>query len=380
MRAPGWMLPAVIGALAAGCSTGCTTSTPGDSSSPPASPGASTSSAPAVPPPDPLPANSPEAIKPPPPSVPRGPVSVTLVGDLMLTRGVPDASDALAPMSPRLRNADLTVGNLEMTLSTDGAPTQGDDSFGSGPAVLGPLRRAGFDALSLANNHSGDYGRRAMLDTVARIRESPIVPFGVGRDLVAASRPAYLRVGGTTFALLGFNAIGETPRATSTDAGALGVRMPPRTGPLVRADLAHLARVIRQADRQADAVIVLPHWGTQYTHEPEPIQRAVSRRLVAAGADLVVGGHPHWVQGVESVRGVPVVHSLGNFVFDMDFMAETMQGIVLETTWRGGELRRIRFVPYAMTPGTFAPRVVRGARAEEILADLRGTSSGRWAP
>ncbi len=308
------------------------------------------------------------------------PVTVTVVGDLMLTRGVPDAAAALAPMAQRLRRADLTVGNLEMTLSTAGAPTQGNDSFGAGPGVLRPLRRAGFDALSMANNHLGDYGERAMLDTVATLRESPIAPFGVGRDRAAASRPAYVDAGGTTVALIGFNAIGETPRATPDAAGALSIRMPPRTGPLVPADLDHVARVIRRADRRADVVIVLPHWGTQYTHEPEPIQRRVARRLVMAGADLVVGGHPHWVQGVESVRGVPVVHSLGNFVFDMDFMTETMEGVVLETTWRGDELRRVRFVPYVMDPGSFAPRVVRGPRARSILADVRRTSSGRWSP
>lgn len=316
----------------------------------------------------------------PEPSEPPEPVTVTVVGDLMLTRGVPDAAAALAPMSQRLRRADLTVGNLEMTLSTDGAPTQGNDSFGAGPGVLRPLQRAGFDALSMANNHLGDFGERAMLDTVATLRDSAIAPFGVGRDRAAASRPAYVDAGDTRFALVGFNAIGETPRATPDSAGALSVRMPPRTGPLVPADLDHVARVIRRADRRADAVIVLPHWGTQYTHEPEPIQRRVARRLVAAGADLVVGGHPHWVQGVESVRGVPVVHSLGNFVFDMDFMVETMEGVVLETRWRDGELQRVRFVPYVMDPGSFAPRVVRGGRAQEILGDVRRTSSGQWAP
>jgi poly-gamma-glutamate capsule biosynthesis protein CapA/YwtB (metallophosphatase superfamily) len=307
-------------------------------------------------------------------------VTLTVVGDLMLTRGVPDAAAALAPMTPRLRRADVTVGNLEMTLSTDGSPTQGSDSFGAGPGVLRPLERAGFDALSLANNHLGDYGERAMLATVATLRDSAIAPFGTDRDRAAAGEPAYVEAGGTRFAFVGFNAIGETPRATPRSAGALSVRMPPRTGPLVPSDLDHVAGVVRRAGRSADVVVVLPHWGTQYTHRPEPIQHRVARRLVAAGADLVVGGHPHWVQGVEDVGGVPVVHSLGNFVFDMDFMTQTMEGVVLETTWSDGELTRFRLVPYAMDPGSFAPRVVRGARAEAILDDVRSTSSGRWSP
>ncbi|TYL49768.1 CapA family protein [Nocardioides sp. BGMRC 2183] len=311
-------------------------------------------------------------------------VTITVAGDLMLVRGVPDPAAALAPMRDRLRSADLTVGNLESTLSTAGAPTQGGDSFGADAGLIPVLRRAGFDAVSLANNHAGDFGTAALVETVDLLAASPVTPFGAGADIDAAARPAVLESGGTSYAFVGFNAIGETPRATATDPGALSVRMPPRTGPFVPADLDRVARTIRRADRIADAVVVLPHWGTQYTHAPEPIQRTVARRLVAAGADLVVGGHPHWVQGVDAVvrngRAVPVLHSLGNFVFDMEFhLPQTQQGVLLESTWWGAELKAIRLVPYAMDPGSFAPRVVTGATATAILADVRSTSTGPYA-
>ncbi len=189
---------------------------------------------------------------------------------------------------------------------------------------------------------------------------------------------------GTTYAFLGFNAIGETPRATASSPGALSVRMPPRTGPLVEADLARVEGAVRAAQRRVDVVVVLPHWGTQYTHLPEPVQRTVSRRLVAAGADLVVGGHPHWVQGMDAVGGVPIAHSLGNFVFDMDripdpgggFMTETMEGVVLEATFWGAELKAVGLLPYRMDDHTFAPRRVRGA---DVLADVWSTSDGPFA-
>ena len=214
---------------------------------------------------------------------------VTITGDLMLVRGVPDAAAALAPMAPLLRRADLTIGNLESTLSRAGAPTQGDDSFGGDASLVRLLRGAGFDAVSLANNHAGDFGPRALVETVDLLASSPVAPFGAGPDLRAASRPVVLEAGGTRFAFVGFNAIGETPAATPRVPGALSVRMPPRTGPFVPADLDRVARIVERADRRADAVVVLPHWGTQYTHRPEPIQRRVARGLVAAGADLVVG-------------------------------------------------------------------------------------------
>ncbi len=314
-------------------------------------------------------------------------VTVAVVGDVMLVRGVSAPAAALAPMSGLLRAADLTVGNLESTLSLDGEPgalgQSVSDSFGATPALLRPLARAGFDAVSLANNHTGDYGVGALEDTVRVTADGPVLGFGAG-TLDEAMVPLVLQADGVRLAFLGFNAIGETPRATATDVGALSVRMPPRTGPaLVEADLRIVERSIRAADRVADAVVVLPHWGDQYTHQPEPVQRVVARRLVEAGADLVVGGHPHWVQGVDAVDDVPVAHSLGNFVFDMGpangFPEQTRQGVVLESTWWGGELKAVRLVPYLMDPVSFAPGVVRGDEAADILGDVWSTSTGPFS-
>ncbi|WP_322937196.1 CapA family protein [Nocardioides bizhenqiangii] len=304
-------------------------------------------------------------------------ITVAVAGDVMLVRNVPDAAASLAPMTPLLRRADLTVGNLESTLSTDGQPTQGSDSFGGSPALVPLLRQAGFDAVSLANNHTGDFGPVALVETVDVLADSAVVPFGAGATLREASLPAVLEAGGTRFAFLGFNAIGETPAATPTGPGALSVRMPPRTGPLVPADLDRVVRLVRRADRQADAVVVLPHWGEQYTHRPWPVQREVARELVAAGADLVVGGHPHWVQGADAIDGVPVLHSLGNFVFDMYWQPpQVREGVVLEATWWGDELKAVRLVPYAMEVGPYAPRPVSGRRAADILDDVWSASTG----
>jgi poly-gamma-glutamate capsule biosynthesis protein CapA/YwtB (metallophosphatase superfamily) len=304
-------------------------------------------------------------------------ITLTVVGDLMLSRGVaaahPDPTTTLRGLQPLLRGADVTVGNLESTLSTAGAPTQGGDSFGASPKVLGGLRRAGFDVLSLANNHTGDYGEAALVQTVEAFEGSGIRAFGAGRDLAQATRPAIIERDGITVGFLGFNAIGETPQAAPGRPGALSVRMPPRTGPLDRGDLGHVLRAIRRLDARVDAVVVLPHWGTQYTHIPDPIQRTVGRRLVDAGADLVVGGHPHWVQGLERHRGVTIAHSLGNAVFDMDFAEQTMEGVVLTATVSAHGIVDIDLAPYRMD-ASFAPHLVHGAAARAILGDVR---SGR---
>lgn len=300
----------------------------------------------------------------------------------MLGRGVAVPGAPAGPLrflASRIRSADLAVGNLESTLSDDGPPQQpGDDSFAAPPGTLPGLQRLGFDAMSLANNHLGDFGVPVMLDAVDRFRASRIAPFGAGADRATASRPAVLEHEGVRFGFVGFNAIGETPMATSGSPGVLSVRMPPRTGPLQQSDLRHVTRLVRRLDRRVDVVVVLPHWGTQYVHTPDPIQSRVARALVRAGADLVVGGHPHVVQGLETIGGAVVAHSLGNLVFDMDFRQDTMEGITLTASFRGGTLVDVELGPYRMG-ADFAPRPVTGAAAERILADVRAHSRGRFA-
>jgi poly-gamma-glutamate synthesis protein (capsule biosynthesis protein) len=311
-------------------------------------------------------------------------VTLSVVGDVMLGRRVgqrmAEASDFAAPLRPtarRLAAADLTIGNLESTLSTRGSPTQGGDSFAADPRVAAGLRLAGFDVLGLANNHVGDWGSRALTDTVDAVREMGILPVGAGANLATARRPVVVDVGDTTVGILAADSIGESPAAGGGHPGTNRLNMPPRTGPLDERQLARLlADVARLRDR-VDLLVVMTHWGTQYTHRPEPSQHRVGRALVDAGADLVVGGHPHWVQGIEVVdgdrRGL-IVHSLGNFVFDMDFMQRTREGVVLEAVLWDGELKALEPVPYVIGPD-FAPRLVRGGRAEDVLAPFRRTSS-----
>lgn len=305
-------------------------------------------------------------------------MTVTVVGDVMLGRrvgrvaaGRGDPVAPLRPMAAQLAAADLTVANLESTLSRAGSPRQGGDSFAAPPAAAVGLAELGFDVLSLANNHSGDFGRDALLRTVHRVRVAGIAPLGAGANSRAAWRPVVVERDGVRIGLLAFNAIGETFRAGRRSPGAASLSMQPRTGDVVPTELARLQERVRRLAARADVVIVLPHWGDQYTHRPVRDQRVVGRALIDAGASVVVGSHPHWVQDVQRHRGRFVVHSLGNFVFDMDFMRQTQEGVVLTMTFRAGALTRARLSPYVI--GTdFAPRPVTGTRAAAILSGLRG--------
>ncbi|NLE97111.1 MAG: CapA family protein [Propionibacterium sp.] len=308
--------------------------------------------------------------------------TVTIVGDIMLGRrvGAGIVDDPAAPFRPfaeRLSAADVTIGNFESTLSDNGQPIQGGDSFAADPAVLEGLRLAGFDAVSLANNHMGDFGDVAMAESFAIFDDAGIDYFGGGPDLDAARAPWIVEDDGVSVGFIGTESIGEAPGATADSGGTNRLNMPPRTGPLDEEALDRIAGDIAALDEQVDTVIVVPHWGAQYTHAPEPIQHDVAARFAEAGADLVIGGHPHWVQGWEVIGETTVVHSLGNFIFDMDFNREVQEGVFVEIVLWDGEVKAMAPVPYVIDD--HIPRPAEPEEAAKILADMRSTSTGPYA-
>jgi poly-gamma-glutamate synthesis protein (capsule biosynthesis protein) len=309
--------------------------------------------------------------------------TLTAVGDIMLGRRVAarhpnDPNEPLQPLSKLLASADITVGNVESTLSRDGSPTQGGDSFAASPRVLSGLKRSGFDVIQVANNHLGDYGDKALRETLRRYHDAGLPTVGAGRNLGEARRPVIVERDGIKVGFLATESIGETPAATRTRAGTNRLDMPPRTGPLDRAALKRITGDIAALAKRVDTVVVLSHWGTQYTHRPEASQRTAARAFADAGADLIIGGHPHWVQGMQQFGSTPVIYCLGNFVFDMDFQTKTNEGVILEAVLWGGQVKAVEPVPYVIDR-TFTPRLVRGERAQRILDDLWRSSRGPWA-
>ncbi len=250
-------------------------------------------------------------------------VRLVFAGDVMLADGpgqlVAAGGDPLAPFAPVLADADYRIANLECAVSAGGAALPNKRyTFRADPRVTGILKGR-FDALGVANNHSGDFGKDAFLDTLAHLDRAGLGHFGGGRNLAEAHAPLWIERKGLRIAVLGYNEF--KPR--SFEAG------PAHPGIAWSEDAQVIADI--RAARRAGADIVIPfmHWGWEYDEAPSLRQRELAHRMIEAGADVVVGGHPHVVQDAELYRGRLIVYSLGNFVFDGFEAPEARQGWLL---------------------------------------------------
>lgn len=238
------------------------------------------------------------------------PLRLLFAGDVMLADGpgrlIAAGGDPLAPFAGLLARADYRIGNLECAVARGGAADpEKIYSFRADPAALRVLQGR-FDAVSVANNHAGDFGRAAFVETLDHVAAAGLAAFGGGRNLAEAHRPLWIARKGLKIAVLGYNEF--LPRRF--EAG-------PDWPGLAWSEDDLVVDAIRAA-RAAGADLVIPfmHWGWEFEPRAGERQRRLARRMIDAGADAVVGGHPHVVQDVETYRGKPVIYSLGNFVFD----------------------------------------------------------------
>lgn len=267
--------------------------------------------------------------------------TMLFVGDMMFDRSIAriinERQDPRTPfehIASWLRSADVAVGNLEGPISDAGQRQGSIYSFRFAPtSTLEALRFAGFDILTLANNHIWDYGRRAALDTLALLRGASIDAVGFGHNEDEANAPVIKKVAGATVAFLGFTDFyGESARATLTSPGLSF---------LEETKIREQVRATRLRG-DIDLIVVSLHWGEEYKTQANERQRRFARELIDDGADLIVGHHPHVAQEVESytvpsMSGHPgrtgwVAYSLGNFIFDQNFSPDTRHGVILRVT------------------------------------------------
>lgn len=283
-------------------------------------------------------------------------VSLVFTGDIMLARAVErttverGTSWPFEELGELFAGADLTIGNLESTVrSQPRFEVVNEMSFDITPSSLEAVRNAGFTHVSLANNHTDDFGQATTDDTRRLVQEASLVPFGdpyASEDFIARETVNGLRV-----SLIGFHAFGDSLEA--------------------------VAAAVADESKIGQFVIVFPHWGPEYQTQPGTAQIEAAQTLVKAGAGLIVGSHPHVIQTVDVIDGVPVIYSLGNFLFDQDFSDATMLGltarVIVSAETIDIDLRPVRIVGRQTIP-------VSATETAAILTELGLPSDGLSVP
>jgi poly-gamma-glutamate capsule biosynthesis protein CapA/YwtB (metallophosphatase superfamily) len=288
-------------------------------------------------------------------------------GDVLGDRGVGAFMDAhggpavFAKVKPYLEKAQLAFVNLECPISDLGTRKAGKQYTFRGRAVLTEgLVSAGIDVVSMANNHVLDYGQAAFKDTLLRLNAAGIAHAGAGLDSTAAATPALLITPAGTVAVLAFTEIIPSDFAATADQGGINPVTPDRKRMLAS---------IKAAAAKADFVVVSIHWGIEYTGQANSVQRVLAHQVIDAGADVILGHHPHVIQGIEVYRDRLIAYSLGDFVFD-HYSRQTGEAFVLQITLPRTGPPSVNVVPVYLNDQSGVPTPVSGEEADVILGRL----------
>ena len=281
-------------------------------------------------------------------------VSVIFVGDIMLSRAIgsimekrQDWTHPFLLMKDFLTAPDLTVGNLEGPISERGTKVGSIYSFRADKRSVEGLSFAGFDVVSLANNHIWDYGEEAFLDTLDIVSSRQISYMGGGKTFEEAHTPVIKNIRGTKIAFLGYTNL--LPSFLFKEGAAPSVAFP---------DKEQMTLDIKKAKESADIVVVSFHAGEEYTPVHNAYQETIAHAAVDAGAHLVIGHHPHVIQDVEVYKGAYIAYSLGNFVFDQNFSPETGKGLVVKVNIKDKKI--VAFEPHEVNfNATYQPFLKR---------------------
>jgi poly-gamma-glutamate capsule biosynthesis protein CapA/YwtB (metallophosphatase superfamily) len=282
-----------------------------------------------------------------------------------------DPATAFGPVSPVLSAADIAMVNLETAVTTRGTPEPKEYHFRAPPSAFAALGSAGVDVVTLANNHSLDYGPVGLADTLAAATV-PVV--GAGASAAAAYAPWITTVKGVRFAFLGFSQITElasTWAATDT-----------RPGIAMALDFSLALAAIRAARAAADVVVVYMHWGQEYRECPLALQTSFAAAAAEAGAALIVGTHAHVMQGDGWLGHSFVAYGLSNFVWWWNDAQSNDTG-VLRVTLAGSTITGTEFLPAYISRTTGQPIPSTGEEAARISAEhaaLRGCTGLASAP
>jgi len=298
-------------------------------------------------------------------------VTFVAVGDIMLGRhigkvisrkGNPSPFEKIRPV---LQKSDILFGNLESVIGENYTVPNFQDkpyNFIAHPRVVGILKGAGFSVLSLANNHAMDFGAGALSETRRLLKEQGIADFGAGTNINDARRPTELSRGGLRFGFLGYGVAHSREAYATTQRAGLA--------PFV---MEEIQQDIQDLRKRVDVLIVSLHWGIEYETAPSGQQRAEAHQIIDWGADMIIGHHPHVLQGVELYKGKLIAYSLGNFLFDQKHNG-TGRGAMLVCSFRKNAPYSAEIVPLDRYHSYF-PMIATGEAAEHILKEMKAMSA-----
>ena len=296
-------------------------------------------------------------------------ISLIAVGDISYSRGVERIIKKKANLyypflkiANYLKTADVVFGNLETPITSGPEMPNFSISFRSNPGTEQALKQANFSILSLANNHIPDFGPQGLLNTLRYLEKANIKYAGAGENNLAANKPVYITRKGIKLAFLAYNDPSVVPSYYEAKPGQPGtafMRLEPMTQTI---------RSIKTS-AAADFIIVSMHAGVEYAYEPNQSQIKFAHAAIDAGADLVIGHHPHVVQTMEQYKGKFIFYSLGNFIFDQPQRQITKEALTIRIHFTRRKIKKIELIPVVMI--NFAqPATVNGRQAKRILARL----------
>ncbi len=307
-----------------------------------------------------------------------GDITFNVAGDIIPGRNVARRMAERGTMypfekvAPYLRGADIVFADLECPLSDRFAPPYRGVDFIAPRSTIEGLKSCGINVVSLANNHSTNFGVQAFTDTLELLEAHGIAYAGGGRDSGQAYAPRFVEAGGRRFAFLAYNAISGSINAGEGRPGVAWFDMQPYAPDDPR-DMAAMKEAVARAKAEADFVVVGFHWSVEYTQQPSSSMRAAARAACDAGADMVIGSHPHIIQPLEYYNGSLIAYSLGNFVFDQMWAEYTREGFFLRCRLKGDLLTQVEPVPYRICDYC-QPNVLEGESGQYLLDRLLSIS------
>lgn len=306
-------------------------------------------------------------------------VSITLLGDIVPARTVylkmkQNGFDyPFRAIANETKKTDLTFGNFECPITDKIEPPTEGMSFAVPPKVLDGLSMLGLDLVTLANNHSTNFGESAFLETLDNLKNAGIVYVGGGRNYKEAHELKIVEKNGVKIGILNYNSIIGGLKATENSAGVAWLHMPPWADEINQEELAVMKEEIKEARKKVDFLIVAIHWGVEYRLEPIKAQVFVAHQAIDSGADLVWGSHPHVVSTFETYKGKLIIYHLGNFIFDQMWSEETREGIIAKIFISDKKIKKVELVPYKIFDYA-QPRVLPGESGKYIIERMLSKS------